>query len=216
MLLFHIMNLYLLYAIQFLVILFAISIHEAAHAWMADRCGDPTARLQGRVTLNPIPHIDPFGTIIFPLILVLIKAPFIFGWAKPVMVNPYNLRDPRRDGMLISAAGPLSNIITGIIAIGVYILFFKMGIFVSLPILTYLVYFLIMISFILAIFNLLPVPPLDGSGIMEGILKGEAFETYQRIKPYGFIILIALLYFNILDIIFFPIIKIVNKILPGF
>ena len=177
------MNLYLLYAIQFLVILFAISIHEAAHAWMADRCGDPTARLQGRVTLNPIPHIDPFGTIIFPLILVLIKAPFIFGWAKPVMVNPYNLRDPRRDGMLISAAGPLSNIITGIIAIGVYILFFKMGIFVSLPILTYLVYFLIMISFILAIFNLLPVPPLDGSGIMEGILKGEAFETYQRIKP---------------------------------
>ena len=210
------MNLYLLYAIQFLVILFAISIHEAAHAWMADRCGDPTARLQGRVTLNPIPHIDPFGTIIFPLILVLIKAPFIFGWAKPVMVNPYNLRDPRRDGMLISAAGPLSNIITGIIAIGVYILFFKMGIFVSLPILTYLVYFLIMISFILAIFNLLPVPPLDGSGIMEGILKGEAFETYQRIKPYGFIILIALLYFNILDIIFFPIIKIVNKILPGF
>ena len=216
MLLFHIMNLYLLYAIQFLVILFAISIHEAAHAWMADRCGDPTARLQGRVTLNPIPHIDPFGTIIFPLILVLIKAPFIFGWAKPVMVNPYNLRDPRRDGMLISAAGPLSNIITGIIAIGVYILFFNMGIFVSLPILTYLVYFLIMISFILAIFNLLPVPPLDGSGIMEGILKGEAFETYQRIKPYGFIILIALLYFNILDIIFFPIIKIVNKILPGF
>src|SRR5512138_2197307 len=91
--------------IQFAVVLFAISVHESAHAWSADRCGDPTARLQGRISLNPLPHIDLFGTIIFPLILVLAHAP-VFGWAKPVMVNPYNLRHRRRDGMIVSAAGP--------------------------------------------------------------------------------------------------------------
>ena len=111
----------LTYVIQFAVVMFAISIHEAAHGWMANRFGDPTAKLQGRITLNPIAHIDPVGTIIFPLLLILMGAP-VFGWAKPVMVNPYNLRNPKRDHMYIAASGPLSNIITGIAAIVLFIL----------------------------------------------------------------------------------------------
>ena len=100
---------FILGAIQIFVLLFAITIHEAAHGWAAYKLGDPTAYLQGRVTLNPIAHIDPFGTVLLPLILVAFGAP-AFGWAKPVMVNPYNLRNPKRDNLWISAAGPFSNI----------------------------------------------------------------------------------------------------------
>ena len=211
-------NVILTYLIQFLVVLFAISIHESAHAWMADRCGDPTARLQGRVTLNPIPNMDPIGTILFPGVLIMIglltdARVFIFGWAKPVMVNPANLRDPVRDNVLISAAGPVSNIATGVLTIGIFILFRKFGIFSSLPITIDIIYYLIIISFLLAIFNLIPTYPLDGSGIVEGMLRGQARETFMRTRPYGFIILIALFYLNILDFIFRPIVMLINKIL---
>ncbi|MCP5108474.1 MAG: site-2 protease family protein, partial [bacterium] len=107
--------------IQLGVVLFSISIHESAHAWMADKFGDPTARNQGRVSLNPIRHIDPIGTVIFPLILAVMGAP-VFGWAKPVMVNPYNLRDPRRANIYISAAGPVSNIISAFTAMVIFLI----------------------------------------------------------------------------------------------
>ena len=208
----------LTYLIQFLVVLFAISIHESAHAWMADRCGDPTARLQGRVTLNPIPHIDPIGTIIFPGALILIglftdARVFIFGWAKPVMVNPVNLRDPARDNVLISAAGPVSNIATGIFGIGIFFFLSKVGVFRALPITLDIFYFLIIISFLLAIFNLIPTYPLDGSGIVEGMLRGSAREAFMRTRPYGFLILIALFYLNVLDFIFRPIVLLINSVL---
>jgi len=204
--------------IQFGVVLFAISIHESAHAWMANRFGDPTAKNQGRITLNPIAHIDIIGTVIFPLMLALIGAP-VFGWAKPVMVNPYNLRNPRRANIYISAAGPAVNVIAAIVGIFMFLLIKKLGLYHSvgsgLPILLLIFLYLIIINIYLVIFNLIPIPPLDGSGILEGMLKGNAYYQYQKLKPYGFIILLVIIYTGVLDVIANPIINIVLNILRG-
>jgi len=207
----------LLIIIQFAVVLFAISVHESAHGWMANKFGDPTAKLQGRITLNPIAHIDLVGTIIFPIFLAIIGAP-VFGWAKPVMVNPYNLKNPRKDGMFISAAGPVSNIISGFAGIVVFLILKNFGIVSlytggSIEVLSYILYFFIIINIFLAIFNLIPVPPLDGSGIIEGLLHNEALEMYLKIKPYGFLILLVIIYTHVLDIIANPIFSIVRSIL---
>jgi len=198
-------------AVQFAVVLFAISVHESAHAWTADKFGDPTARLQGRVSLNPIAHIDLVGTIIFPLILAVIGAP-VFGWAKPVMVNPYNLRNRRRAGMLISAAGPVSNLLVAAGTMVIFLVLKNTQLLTSVPLFTILI-FLIIINIYLAIFNLIPIPPLDGSGILEGMLKGDALRMYEKIKPYGFLILMLIIYLNVLDYIADPIFRLVMSIL---
>jgi Zn-dependent protease len=199
--------------IQFAAVLFAISIHEASHAWMADRFGDPTAKLQGRITLNPIAHIDPIGTIIFPLLLAIMGAP-VFGWAKPVMVNPLNLRNPRKANIFISAAGPAANILAAIAGIIVFLVLRDFGLLSSrVEILMLIVFYLIMINIFLAVFNLIPIPPLDGSGIVEGLLEGEALRMYQSIRPYGFIILLVIIYLGALDIIAGPIYRLVLRIL---
>jgi Zn-dependent protease len=187
--------------VQFAAVLFAISVHESAHAWVADRCGDPTARLQGRITLNPIAHIDIFGTIIFPILLAVVGAP-VFGWAKPVMVNPYNFRNRRRDGMLVSAAGPASNLIVSLAVILLLLAFFQPLMATTNPSLLLLIKiatYLLMINIFLAVFNLIPIPPLDGSGILEGLLHGEALAWYEKIKPYGFFILIIIMYTRMFD-----------------
>ncbi len=214
MLFIHIMQKILTYVIQFAVVMFAISIHEAAHGWMANYLGDPTAKNQGRVTLNPIAHIDLVGTIIFPLLLIAMGAP-VFGWAKPVMVNPYNLRNPRRDNMFISASGPGANILASISGIILFIILksFNIVSLVNPGIITLILFYLIIINIFLAIFNLIPIPPLDGSGIIEGLLKGEALESYQKIKPFGFIILIVIIYAGFLDIIARPILNFIINIL---
>jgi Zn-dependent protease len=197
--------------VQFATVLFAISIHESAHAWAADKFGDPTARLQGRITLNPIAHIDLIGTIIFPILLAVIGAP-VFGWAKPVMVNPYNLRNRRRDGMFISAAGPVSNVLVAMGTIVVFLALKNTHLLTLVPLFTILIY-LIIINIYLAIFNLIPIPPLDGSGILEGLLKGDALNTYEKIKPYGFLILLLVIYLHLLDYIADPIFRLVMGIL---
>jgi Zn-dependent protease len=187
--------------VQFAAVLFAISVHESAHAWVADRCGDPTARLQGRITLNPIAHIDIFGTIIFPILMAVVGAP-VFGWAKPVMVNPYNFRNRRRDGMLVSAAGPASNLIVSLAVILLLLAFFQPLMATTNPSLLLLIKiatYLLMINIFLAVFNLIPIPPLDGSGILEGLLHGEALAWYEKIKPYGFFILIIIMYTRMFD-----------------
>lgn len=187
--------------IQFATVLFAISVHESAHAWSADKCGDPTARLQGRVSLNPIAHIDLFGTIIFPLLLAIAGAP-VFGWAKPVMVNPYNFRKRRRDGMIVAAAGPISNILVSLATILLLMLFFQPLMAATSPtvlLLLRIAVFLMMINIFLAVFNLIPVPPLDGSGILEGVLRGNALAWFEKIKPYGFFILLLIMYTRIFD-----------------
>jgi len=193
-------------------LLFAITVHEASHGWAALKMGDPTAYHLGRVTLNPIPHIDPIGTILMPLMLAIMGFPF-FGWAKPVPVNPLNLRNPRRDNLIISAAGPISNLTVAIIAFfGVIILktlasgflsgnpqtsvnYLASGIF-------FILYYTIVINVILATFNLIPVPPLDGSGVLLGLISDEAAQKYEQIRPYGFIIIILLWITGILRVIF--------------
>ncbi len=187
--------------IQFAAVLFAISLHETAHAWSADKCGDPTARRLGRVTLNPLAHIDLFGTILFPILLAVVGAP-VFGWAKPVPVNPGNFRNRRRDGMIVAAAGPLANILASLAIIALLLAFFQPIMNASGPsvqLLLRIATFLLLINLFLAIFNLIPIPPLDGSGILEGLLRGQARVWYERIKPYGFFILLFVMYTRIFD-----------------
>ena len=189
--------------IQIFVLLFAITIHEASHAWAAMKMGDPTASAMGRVSLNPLAHIDPFGTVILPLILILVLHAPAFGWAKPVMINPRNLRHPRRDNLWISLAGPAANMAAATVSLVVLIVLNHLPRNSSpLEALSLIFYYLVMINVFLAIFNLIPVPPLDGSGILAGLLTDEAAAKYDRIRPYGFIIVIGLVYLGVLDFFF--------------
>lgn len=209
--------------ISLFVLLFAITIHEAAHGWAAKKMGDPTAYSLGRVTLNPLAHIDPIGTVLLPLMLVIIGAP-PFGWAKPVPVNPLNLRNPRRDNLWISAAGPFSNLTVAALAL-VGIVFLKIlspnvsqflkafllgrgalprG-FYPLEGLALILFFGVLVNTYLAVFNLIPVPPLDGSGVLMGLLSEEAAAKYDRIRPFGFLIVIGLIYLGLLNLIIQPI-----------
>ncbi|MDW7761570.1 MAG: site-2 protease family protein [Acidobacteriota bacterium] len=209
--------------ISLFVLLFAITIHEAAHAWSAHKLGDPTAWSLGRASLNPVVHIDPFGTVLFPIILAVIGAP-VFGWAKPVPVNPYNLRNPRRDNLWISFSGPAANLTAaaaGLILILLLkalnpglteflrdFLFFRQGFprgIFPLHGVMLILFYGVLINTYLAIFNLIPVPPLDGSGILSGLLSDKAAETYDRIRPYGFFIVLALVYLGVLGFIVRPI-----------
>jgi Zn-dependent protease len=219
------------YIIMGFALLFAITVHEAAHGWAANKLGDPTAYSLGRVTLNPIAHIDPVGTIIFPLILIVMRSPFLFGWAKPVPVNPLNLRNPRRDNLWISAAGPISNMTVASLSL-IIIVILKLinpnvryflrayllgrgGLpqgFYPLEGLALILYFFAYINCLLAVFNLIPIPPLDGSGILMGFLSEEAIQKYERIRPFGFIILLALIYFGLLRIIMYPVVLFINAI----
>jgi Zn-dependent protease len=211
-------------------LLFAITVHEAAHGWAANKLGDPTAYSLGRVTLNPIAHIDPIGTIIFPIILVVIRSPFLFGWAKPVPVNPLNLKNPRRDNLWISAAGPASNFSIGAISL-IIIVILKLDPNVvpflaanlspmggspqwcfPLGVLALILYYFAYINCLLAVFNLIPIPPLDGSGILMGFLSEEANQKYERIRPFGFLILLALIYLGLFQIIMYPFVLIIRII----
>lgn len=205
--------------IQAFVIFFAITVHEAAHAWMANRLGDPTAAALGRASLNPLVHIDLFGTIIFPLLLILLKQP-VFGWAKPVPYNPHNLRHPRKGGLWISFAGPIANIATAAAAVILFQLLKlasagvpESSILVKpLQALVTILFDMALINTSLAVFNLIPIPPLDGSGILTGLLSERAAAIFQRVRPYGFFILIALMYTNVLTFVFSPIQNLVLRL----
>lgn len=209
--------------IAYFILLFAITIHESAHGWAALKFGDPTAYHLGRITLNPIPHIDPLGTVILPLIMMITGIPFI-GWAKPVPVNPLNLRNPRRDNLWISAAGPISNLTAAaVFLVGIVILKFLnpstvyflrsfifaqtgfAGGFHPLGGLALILFYGALINTLLAIFNMIPIPPLDGSGVLMGLLSDQAAEKYDRIRPYGFLIILGLLFIGFLNLIFRPI-----------
>jgi len=200
--------------IAFLV---ALTIHEAAHAWMADRLGDPTARLKGRLSLNPLAHIDIYGTVLVPLFLIIMRFPLVFGWAKPVVFDPYNLKNPRRDAALISLAGPGANLILAIIcSVILRILdtpFSPYG---------YLASFLtpiIALNVVLAIFNLIPIHPLDGGKIFIGLLpEKDAQEADYFLNRYGMIILLLLIFpifggYSPVFVVLTPIISFILRIL---
>lgn len=177
------------------IILVSLSVHEAAHAWTADKLGDPTARLLGRVTLNPIPHIDPIGTVLLPLIMVSTGLP-ILGWAKPVPVNISRLREPRRDFMIVAAAGPLSNILQAVVAAVILRVLIAGG--VDFGIWGNVILAFIRINLLLAFFNLIPIPPLDGGNVLAGLLPEPAAQAFDKIRPYGFILLYALILTDVL------------------
>jgi len=192
--------------IAFAVLIFSLTVHEAAHAVTADRLGDPTARLLGRVSLNPAVHVDPIGTILFPLISMLTGAPLI-GWAKPVPVNPTRLgRQWKQKFMVIAAAGPASNIVIAIVAALILHITPVSGSFQerTLAPLAVFLYQLVGLNVLLAVFNMIPVPPLDGGNVVAGVLRGPVAEAFDRVRPYGFFILYALILSGALSRIVIP------------
>lgn len=218
-----ILNLAMTILIWILAFVVAITVHEAAHAWMADRLGDPTPRIDGRLSLNPLVHYDPIGTTLLFILVVLraMGAPVIpFGWAKPVRFDPYNLANPRRDSALISLAGPASNIVlAGILAL---VLRFSLTPFSPLNFVAAIVYPFVILNVALAIFNLIPVHPLDGGKVLVGILpRTEARGLDLFLQRYGLIILFMLIFplfggVSAISLIISPLINFVLRLLiPG-
>jgi Zn-dependent protease len=193
--------------IAFAVLLFSLTVHEMAHAWTADALGDPTARLLGRVSLNPIVHADLFGTVIFPLVAMVSGAPLL-GWAKPVPVNGRQLRHPRRDFMLVAAAGPASNLVMAMTAALLLALLPISPQTLGEPTVTVPLAAILSqtmrLNVLLAVFNMVPIPPLDGGNVLAGLLPATLAVTFNRIRPYGFILLYALILTNGFDYIVVP------------
>jgi Zn-dependent protease len=179
-------------ALGFGVLLLSLTIHEAAHAWTADKLGDPTARILGRVSLNPLVHIDWIGTVLLPIIAIVSRLPLI-GWAKPVPVNVNRLRHHRRDFMIVAAAGPISNLLQAVVAAGLLRLFWDGTTEQPLGVIVELLFFAVRINLLLAFFNLIPVPPLDGGNVLLGLLPPGLATIYSQVRQYGFIILYALM-----------------------
>jgi Zn-dependent protease len=216
--------------IQFIVLLLSLSVHESAHAWTADVLGDPTARYLGRVSLNPLVHADPMGTFLFPLMGMFLLRGAMFGWAKPVPVNVGRLRNPTRDHMLVAAAGPISNLILAAVFF-IILLGLKTvspaandvlqavayggateGNGLVVPF-TAFAYFGIMINVVLAVFNFIPIAPLDGAAVLSGLLPASLSGAFNQIQSYGFILLIGLLYLGIPSKLYTPVINFVLSFL---
>jgi Zn-dependent protease len=187
--------------IGFAVLVASLSVHEAAHAWTADKLGDPTARMLGRVSLNPARHVDPVGTILFPLISALTSLPLI-GWARPVPVNTRNFRNPRRDYVFVAAAGPLSNLL---LAVGGAMVWQLFAAGTNEHLVVEAMQRLIVINVLLAVFNMIPVPPLDGGNVLGGLLPYRLAAEFDRLRPYGILILYALMLTGVLWRIIGPI-----------
>lgn len=181
-------------ALSITILLFSVILHEVMHGLVALKFGDRTAERAGRLTLNPIPHIDPIGTILLPGLLILSGSPMLLGWAKPVPVNPLNFSDLRRGELLVSAAGILANF--GLAIIGTILFHILSPILGLNNVITHVLSFAVTINLILGIFNLFPIPPLDGSKILMSQLPYNLARAYERLAPYGMFILFALLWFT--------------------
>ncbi len=191
-------------AVAFGVLLISLSVHEAAHAWTADKLGDPTARMLGRVSLNPLVHIDWIGTVLLPIIAVASGLPLI-GWAKPVPVNLNNLRNPRRDFMIVAAAGPISNFLQAFVAAALFrLLWNDTGGDDAQGVLLTLLYRAVQVNLLLAFFNLIPVPPLDGGNVLVGLVPPRVAPMLDQVRQFGFIILYALMLTGIATAMIIP------------
>jgi Zn-dependent protease len=204
----------IVFAVQFTLVFGSIVLHEIAHGYTAWRLGDPTARMQGRITLNPLAHIDPFGTILLPLFLAYMNMQSssyipIIGWAKPVPINPGYFRDPLRGMMLTGLAGPLTNFA---IALGAALLFWTCW-FVKLKIAMFLCGTLFGINVYLGLFNLLPVPPLDGSRVVAGLIPRQWVGSYLSIERYGIFILYGIIFMGLHRHILDPIYNLAMKLI---
>lgn len=182
-------------------VIFAITVHETAHGWVAKKYGDNTAKMLGRLTLNPLKHIDPVGTILLPGILLLTGTGFIFGWAKPVPVDARNFKNPRQDMAIVALAGPVSNLL---MAVG-WALIARVGVMINVDFMTQpMIYWGIAgisINLVLALINLIPIPPLDGSRVVSGILPNRWAWQYNKLERYGFLILLLMLFTGTLNVI---------------
>ena len=195
-------------AVWALPVLFAITLHEVAHGWVANKLGDGTAKMLGRLTLNPVKHIDPVGTILVPLVMLVLQTGFIFGWARPVPVNIRNFKNPGKDMAIVAIAGPLSNLAMAIFWLFVYK--FSSSILGNSNIghgIMAMGHAGIIINLILFVFNLLPIPPLDGGRVLLGFVSPSVSDLLDKIEPYGFFIVIGLLYIGVLDSILYPVIS---------
>jgi Zn-dependent protease len=194
--------LFLLKAVlTYLVLLGSVVFHEFSHAWMAKRLGDDNPLLLERLTLNPKPHIDILGTLILPLSMLLFRTPYLFGWAKPVPINHFNLRNPKKDMLLIGASGPVTNFLLAFF----FTFLLKTGIFPHGSLAEAFIALVVLLNLVLGTFNLIPLAPLDGSHILFGLLPKEAETKYIRLQPFMPFILILLVFTGFLGYIIFPI-----------
>ncbi len=202
-------------------LMIAVILHEVAHGWVADKMGDPTAKMAGRLTLNPVPHIDPLGTIILPAMFIILGSPVIFGWAKPVPINPVNFRDLRKGTFLVSVAGVVMNVS---LAVGFGILYRVLDTLrdlaspflvesVIVPLLIFCAKS-VLINLVLALFNIIPIPPLDGSKALMSFLSFRYWELFYKYEMYGFLVITLLLFTGVLGrIIYPPLVLLYNLIL---
>ena len=196
--------------IFFALLLFAMSLHEFSHGWVAYKLGDTTAKFQGRLTLNPLAHIDPMGTVVLPLLIfIMSRGQFIFGAAKPVPINYWALKNPRRDMIWIGFAGPLSNLLcAAAVSLGLRLL-------PQATVLSEILTNFVLINVILGVFNLVPIPPLDGSRIIMGVLPEQLARSYAGMERFGFIIIIILFATGILNLLVWPLVNLITGILLG-
>lgn len=205
-----------LFAVLVLPVLFAITVHEAAHGWVASRFGDQTARMLGRVTFNPIKHIDPVGTILVPLATFLLTG-FLFGWAKPVPINTRNLHNPRRDMALVALAGPGANLLMAILwglTIHLGLALWDGSEWLALP-LVYMGAAGVLINILLMVLNLLPLLPLDGGRVLNALLPPRLAAKFSQLEPYGLILLLVLLVSGALTWVLMPLIGLAIGLMPG-
>ena len=204
--------------ISIIPILFAVILHEVSHGFVANKLGDPTAKMMGRLTLNPISHIDPFGTILMPLFLYAVtNGQFVFGYAKPVPINPMNFKNPKRDMAISAAAGPVTNLLLAAVSVLLvnHLIFPLSTVVPSSAVVTVLkplaliLQASLFINVILAVFNMIPIPPLDGGRVLMGLLPHQQAMALGRLEPFGFIIVIVLVATHVADMIILPVISFV-------